>query len=155
MAAGEDEVSFCSSKRLNLQARAPPRCVTGTKQISVKPAAGAFGLLVCPDAADARAAIAEMNCDRVVRMPGHDQHRRIDLTTAVAESNDIGVGNLELLSRRGADQGGVVPSQFRERLRQLLKPGVVAERAVPDAGVGAENDLKVSSDRCCWTGCVG
>ncbi len=51
---------------------------------------------------------------------------------------------IEREARRGArrDERGVVPRQLRERLRQLLQPGVVREAAVVHARVGAEDDLE-------------
>ena len=42
----------------------------------------------------------------------------------------------------GDDERGVVPRQLRQRLRQLLQPGVVGEAAVVDARVGPEDDLE-------------
>ena len=47
------------------------------------------------------------------------------------------------LGRGRAHQGGVVPGEFGDGLGNLLQPAVVGRAAIPDVGIGAEDDLEL------------
>ena len=68
-------------------------------------------------------------------------------TASIIESDrdDVLVVNPNRSAVAGRDQRGVVPYELRERLGQLLQPGVVRESAVPDGIVRAKNELDAAA----------
>ena len=78
--------------------------------------------------------VAERDRDAVVSLPRQDQ-------TALARAarrfqrHEVTIVEAEPLCRRRANQRGIVPGQFGERLGQFLQPTVVVEFAVPESRV--------------------
>src|SRR5438445_8106838 len=147
-----------ATRRDDLQARAKPRRIGGSYSIGVEARARA-------DAAGARAAVAKMNGCAFVRMPDHRKYGASDGAAAVSQFDDIRddlavlaaherrrIRRLQASSGRGTDDDGVVPRQFGDRLRQLLKPAVVGKPAVEHARIVAEHDLEAARSTCARRG---
>ena len=67
----------------------------------------------------------------------------VDALGRVPSDRAVGrFADAEALGGRGTYDGDVVPRQFRERLRQLLKPTVVREATVVNGRVCAEDNLE-------------
>src|ERR1019366_6451632 len=58
------------------------------------------------------------------------------------DGDEVLVLHAKPFRRREANVRGVVPRELREGLRDFLKPAVVREAAVEDAGIGPEDDLE-------------
>ena len=123
----------------DLEPRAEPGRIRRAQQEGVELLRGADRVA---DPAGAAAAVAEEHRDRLGRVAGHDEDRHPHRVAAVAELDDVAVTQAALVGQALGNPRGRVPGQLRERLRQLLQPAVVREAAVPDGGIGPEDDLE-------------
>src|SRR5206468_10591720 len=102
-----------------------------------------------------RPAVAEMHGRAIVRMADHCEQRAVYASSMKAElderADDLSVlpagergiiVRVEPLGSRRADENGVVPCQFRDRLRQFLQPAVVRKTAVENRRIGAERHFE-------------
>jgi hypothetical protein len=138
----------------DLDARPERQRVGRADGVGVEP--GAAG-----DAPAARAPVAEVHGDAVVRMADDLEQRAADRAAVMLQLDDVGddlavlaalerrrFGGAELRGRRGAGQHRVVPRQPCGPLRQLLQPAVVGEAAVEDRRVVAEGNLQTRRGHC-------
>src|SRR4029077_20206469 len=108
-----------------------------------------------------------MNRDHAIRLTRRDPGRnhlgkrpalmgdlqRVDMNVAALLAD--GFGNPKLLRSVWTNQRGIVPGEFRQRLRQLLQPAVVCETTVVDCRVGSEHQFECAARRswratCYW-----
>src|SRR5215470_6143382 len=110
------------------------------------------------DLARMRPAIAEMQCHALVCMAWHDPGRNSQGSSFIAKLDHVGkyssvfstsgadpIGQTEALGSFRADEGGIVPGELRQGLRQLLQPTVVGKAAVEKRRVGPERNLQRAS----------
>ncbi len=62
----------------------------------------------------------------------------------VLDLDDVLIGSVEILGCDWAEEGDIVPDDFRDRFREFLKPCVVREPAIEDGGVGPEDEFKIA-----------
>ena len=109
-----------------------------------------------------------MNRDYTVWLTGRDPCRngiskcpalmgnlqRVDVNVAALLAYSL--CDPKLLRSVWTNQRGILPGEFRQRLRQLLQPAVVCKAAIVDCRVGPENELETANlarrywARGCW-----
>ena len=67
--------------------------------------------------------------------------QRVDVNVAAFFADSF--FEAQLLRGVRTNERGVVPGQFRKRLRQFLQPAVVGKATVVDCRVGAEDNLEL------------
>ena len=129
---GGELVSF--SGLVDLQACGDPRRGGRAQRIRAKS-------LSSSHAAGARAAVAESDGDRIVRMACLNPNRAGDLLAVQLKLDHVFGLDPEPLRHLGTDEHGIVPGELGHRLGELLKPAVVGELAIVDGGIAAEVEL--------------
>ena len=95
----------------------------------------------------AGSAVAQMQGERVVGMSGSNPDRRFEFPAVQCHLDDVFIGQPQTFGRCRAEESRVVPGEFGNRVRRLLKPAVVGEPAVPNTGVGTEDHFQPAARR--------
>ena len=111
-----------------------PRRIGGTQHVRVEADAFAHTTRRAPT-------VAEGHLDGTFGRAGDDPHRPAERPFTGGEHDDVAVVQAALLRERRAHVDRVVPREARNRLRQLVKPGVVREAAVEEIRVRPNDDL--------------
>ena len=94
------------------------------------------------DALGDGAAVAEGEADRVVGLAGVDPDGAFELAAGEGDGDDVAVADASAGGEGGGEGDGVFPDELGERLGEFLEPGVVGDGAVPDGGVGADEEVE-------------
>jgi len=94
------------------------------------------------DTAGAGAAVSKMEGQRVRRLAGRQPHGNEKRAPPLFQFDDVAADQAKTIRRGWRDQRGVVPRQLRQRLRDLLQPGVVRKAPVVNGRVGSEDDFE-------------
>ena len=85
--------------------------------------------------------VTQVQGDGIIGVARHNPDGRFHRLPVRAQLHHIAVGHAQLPGARGTDQRGVVPGQLGERLGQFLQPAIVGETAIPNGGIGAQDNF--------------
>ena len=91
-----------------------------------------------------RAPVSQENRDRSLGLPRHDPGRNLHGFAAITQLDDVFVLDTEPACQGRAQERGIVPGEFGQRLGQLLEPAVIGEAAVPIVGSGRKTISRLS-----------
>src|SRR5439155_22522564 len=87
-------------------------------------------------------AITKMKRNGIFGLSRLNQDRCFEFTTAKSQLDNLAVVDVFPGCQLWTNKGGIFPSQFRERSRQFLQPGIVCVAAVEDARIRTKQDLQ-------------
>ena len=150
MALGVGQFIARVARVVQFRARGVIEIVTGAEGIGVETSAPS-------DAPGLFPSITQGQADGVVRHAGLDPDRpahgaiaQLDLDGVIEKFLILGEAlreNAQIPGRFGAEQNGVVPSQFGDRVGQFLQPAVVVVAAVIHLGIAIKNDIQLALGR--------
>ena len=111
-----------------------PGVCAGANGVSVETETARDGAALC-------AAVSEVEGEGVVGVAGRDEGGEVDFARG-GYAEHVAVGDAQAPGGGRTDKGGVVPGELGERLGQFLEEGVVRVGAVPDVGVGFEDEVE-------------
>src|SRR5207248_716512 len=96
--------------------------------------------------ARARSAVAESYRHAIICLSRLDPDRRASRTSAKFQIRHVAIRELQTIGSRLTHKGRVIPDNFRERIRELLQPGIVREPAVVSLCAWSNEEAKRVAD---------